>query len=176
MTATLPILEELPSGYFVDESPGGILALHAEVARDLHESGYGPENDGNLCRSELSGRRSLFELMAGGERFLVRRFSHGGLMRWITGERFLDPERPFRELILSSSLRKAGILTPQVIAARARPALGGGWYLDLVSRRIEDALDLGYVLGLARLILPPTAPWSTDLLERPRPDGAASAA
>ncbi|MFT7669308.1 MAG: tRNA A-37 threonylcarbamoyl transferase component Bud32 [Planctomycetota bacterium] len=150
MTSTLPVLSELPSGYFIDESPRGILALHSEVARAVHETGYGPEHDGSLERSELSGRRPLFELTAGGERFVVRRFSHGGLMRWITGERYLDPERPFRELILSSYLRKAGILTPQVIAARAQPAFGVGWYLDLISRRVENALDLGFVLGLAR--------------------------
>jgi hypothetical protein len=150
MTKALPILEELPSGYFVDESPGGILALHADLAREVHETGYGPEQDGSLKRSELSGRRVLHELDAGGERLVVRRFSHGGLMRWITGERYLDPERPFRELILSSSLRKAGIRTPQVVAARARPAFLIGWYLDLVSRRLEDSIDLGFVLGLAR--------------------------
>jgi tRNA A-37 threonylcarbamoyl transferase component Bud32 len=144
------VLDELPSGYFVDESPKGILVLHVDVARALHEAGYGPEHDGCLRRSELAGRRPLFELGAGTERLVVRRFSHGGLMRWVTGERYLDPERPFRELILSAFLRRAGIETPQVVAARARPALGGGWYLDLVSRRIEDALDLGYLLGLAR--------------------------
>lgn len=150
MKSTLPVLEELPSGYFVDESPRGVLALHSDVARALHSAGYGPEHDGTLRPSDLSGRRPLYELHVGGERLVVRRFSHGGLMRWITGERFLDPERPFRELILCSSLRKAGIATPQVVAARARPAFGGGWYLDLVSRRIEGAVDLGYLLGLAR--------------------------
>ena len=147
---SLPILEELPSGYFVDESPRGILALHAEVTRTLHEAGFGPEQDGELEPSELSGRRPLYGLRAGPERLVVRRFSHGGLMRWITGVRYRDPERPFRELILADSLRRAGILTPQVVAARARMARGGGWYLDLVTRRVEDATDLGFVLGQAR--------------------------
>lgn len=150
MKRTLPILAELPSGYFVDESPGGVLALHSDVARSLHETGYGPEQDGKLARSDLSGRKALLELNTAQDRFVVRRFSHGGLMRWITGERYIDPERPFRELILSSSLRRAGIQTPQVVAARARPALLIGWYLDLVSRRIEESIDLGFVLGLAR--------------------------
>ncbi|MFT7487029.1 MAG: tRNA A-37 threonylcarbamoyl transferase component Bud32 [Candidatus Paceibacteria bacterium] len=151
MAVSLPILHELPSGYFVDESPQGILALHVAVARAIHGTGYGPEHDGELCQSELSGRRPLFELEAEGERFVVRRFSHGGLMRWVTGERYLNPERPFRELILSDTLRRAGIATPQVVAARARPASGGGWYLDLVSRRIDGTTDLGFLLGQARL-------------------------
>ena len=150
MRVSLPVLDELPSGYFVDESPGGILALHGDVARGLHEAGFGPEHDGRLTRSELTGRRPLHEIVAGDERMIVRRFSHGGLLRWFTGSRFTDPERPFRELILSELLRRAGIPTPRVVAARARPALGGGWYLDLVARRVEGATDLGHILGMAR--------------------------
>lgn len=146
---TLPILEELPSGYFVDESPRGILALHVDVTRPFHEAGFGPEQDGDLPQSDLTGRRPLYELSAGEERFVVRRFSHGGLMRWITGVRYRDAERPFRELILSDSLRRAGIPTPQVVAARARMALGGGWFLDLVTRRIEETTDLGILLAEA---------------------------
>jgi hypothetical protein len=147
---TLPILDELPSGYFVDESPGGVLVLHAEVTRALHEAGFGPEQDGELLRSDLSGRRSLYELDTDLGRFVVRRFSHGGLMRWFTGVRYHDPERPFRELILAASLRRAGIPTPQVVAARARMAFGGGWYLDIVTRRVAEAIDLGYILGQVR--------------------------
>jgi len=150
MSGSLPILSDLPSGYFVDESPGGILALHVDHARGVHAAGYGPAQDGSLTRSELSGRRPLYELQSDGERLVVRRFSHGGLMRWVTGERYLDPERPFRELVLSDSLRRAGIDTPQVVAARARPAFVGGWYLDLVTRRIEGTTDLGFVMARAR--------------------------
>ncbi|MCB9916481.1 MAG: hypothetical protein H6828_15240 [Planctomycetes bacterium] len=150
MRVSFPILEQLPSGYFVDESPRGVLALHVDVARALHEAGYGPEHDGGLARSELSGRRPLYGLAAGGERFVVRRFSHGGLLRWLTGARFSDPTRPFRELALSAALRQAGLPTPQVVAARAVHARGGGWYLDLVTRRVERGVDLGFVLGRAR--------------------------
>ncbi len=150
MRVSLPILENLPSGYFVDESPRGILALHVDVARAFHEAGYGPQQDGSLSGSELSGRQPLHELEGDGERFVVRRFSHGGLMRWLTGARYSDAARPFRELVLTASLRKAGIQTPQVVGARARKALGWGWQLDLITRRVENATDLGYLLGEAR--------------------------
>jgi len=147
--ATLPVTEELPDGYFVEESPHGILALHGDVSRTLHELGYGPESDGELSDSELAGRRPLLELRLDGQVFLVRRFSHGGLLRWLTGKRFLDAERPFRELILSDSLLRVGIRTPRVLAARAR-SIGLGWQLEVLTRRVDDSLDLGYVLGLAR--------------------------
>ncbi|MCA8981443.1 MAG: hypothetical protein H6831_15820 [Planctomycetes bacterium] len=147
---SLRVLEELPSGYFVEESPRGILALHTGVARALHTAGYGPEQDGEVVQSELSGRRPLYEFRVGEDAFVVRRFSHGGLLRWLTGVRFLDAERPFRELILSESLRRAGIRTPRVVAARAKMASGFGWLLEVVSRRLEDTVDLGHVLGRAR--------------------------
>ncbi len=146
---TLSILAELPGGYFVEETPRGILAVHADVTRALHEAGYSPEADGELRPSELAGRAPLHELELLGECYLVRRFRHGGLLRRFTGSRFLDPERPFRELILSDSLTRLGIPTPRVVAARARN-LGFGWELDLVTRRIEGTLDLGHWLDCLR--------------------------
>ncbi|TDJ66736.1 MAG: hypothetical protein E2O39_15975 [Planctomycetota bacterium] len=144
---TPPVLQELPDGYFVEESPRGILVLHADVAQTLHEAGFGPESDGSLGLSGLFGRKPLFEIQAGGESFVVRRFSHGGLVRWFTRDRFLDFERPFRELILSDSLRRIGIATPQVVAARARMRRAGGWQLDVMTRRLERTVDLGVVLA-----------------------------
>ncbi len=150
---TLAVLDELPAGYFVQETPRGVLAVHASAARALHESGYGPDQDGELTPSELSGRQPLYQFgesaapSAAG--YLVRRFSHGGLMRWLTGHRFLSPARPFRELILADSLLRAGIKTPRVVAARALKTFGG-WRLDLMTTRIEDSVDLGWVLGAAR--------------------------
>lgn len=142
MPHSLPILNELPSGYFVEESPRGVLALHVDVSRAFHEVGFGPEHDGRLMPSELAGRQPLDQIEADGERFAIRRFHHGGLLRWITGDRFLDPSRPFRELIVSDALRKSGVRTPQVVGARARMARGVGWSLDLITRRVEGAIDL----------------------------------
>ena len=146
---SLPVLEDLPDGYTVEEGSRGVLALHSDVAELLHGTGYGPESDGEFRESELAGRHPLRELEAGQERLLLRRFTHGGLMRWITRRRFLDAERPFRELILSDSLLRTGISTPRVVAARAR-STGFGWELEVVTRRIENTIDLGFVLGLAR--------------------------
>ncbi len=147
---SLPILSELPPGYFVEESPRGILALDIDAAPALHRAGFGPEHDGSLRESDLVGRRPLKELAVGDERFVVRRYSHGGLLRWITGSRFLDPGRPFRELILAHALRRGGLRTAPVAAARARMVRAGGWHLDLITRRVEDSLDLGRVLEAVR--------------------------
>lgn len=147
---TLPILTELPAGYFVDESPRGILVLHSDVARALHEAGFGPDSDGDVGASDLAGRQPLGELAACGERLVVRPFRRGGMLRWLLPLRFLDPDRPFRELIVSDDLVRSGVRTPRVLAARARRATGPFWRLDVVTRRVEGACDVGEALERLR--------------------------
>jgi 3-deoxy-D-manno-octulosonic acid kinase len=151
----LPVLAELGSDYRVEHGPRGVCALHRSLAAELLAAGYGPESDAPLAPSDQGGRRQLGELVLGGERLLVRRFTHGGLLRWLTGERFLDAERPFREILLSARLREAGLLTPEVVAARARKLPGAGHGLEVITRRVEGAIDLGRaLLGEARALPP----------------------
>jgi 3-deoxy-D-manno-octulosonic acid kinase len=145
---TLPVLAELPAGYRVDARARDVVAWHEEIAAPLVRAGFVPGCDPPLVASGLAGRRPLFEVRAGGEAFVVRRFRHGGLLRWMTGDRFLDAERPFRELVLSSRLVRAGVPTPLVVAARARRT-GAGYALEVVTRRVPDTIDLGHVLGRA---------------------------
>jgi len=146
----LPGWNGIPPGYVGEESGRGRWVVRERDADVLRDAGFGPDGDARLAPSQLAGRRPLFELEGAGGAFLVRRFSHGGLGRWLTGERFLDAARPFRELELSLALRELGIPTPEVVAARARRAGLVGWRLEVVTRRVPRALDLGYVLGLAR--------------------------
>jgi tRNA A-37 threonylcarbamoyl transferase component Bud32 len=143
------IVSELPDAFAVTATPDGVLALRRSAQAALAAAGFSLEADGGARESDLAGRAALRELEAGGERFVLRRFTHGGLLRWLTGARFLDSERPFRELVLSERLRQAGIATPEVVAARARRLAGGGWRLDLVTRRVERVLDLGAVVERA---------------------------
>ena len=81
---------------------------------------------------------------------LVRRFSHGGLARALTGRRFKDPARPFEELRLSLALRAASIPTPRVIAARAVRSSVSGFELALVTERLPSKVDLGRLIGHVR--------------------------
>jgi hypothetical protein len=144
------IAERLPEGYLLERGEHGVLALLRECAPALRAAGYGLETDGAWTASTLAGRKPLFEITTSAGVFLVRRFSHGGLLRFLTRERFRDPSRPFRELAVSASLSRAGVDTPQIAAARARAARGWGWRLEVVTRRVEGALDLDEVLALAR--------------------------
>lgn len=140
----------LPGEFRWCEDAGARFSVRDDLASAFADAGYGLEGDGALRVSTLVGRKPLFELPTSQGDFVVRRFSHGGLLRFATGERFLDPDRPFRELALAHDLRAAGVPTPEVVAARARRASGFGWQLDLVSCRIEGTSDLGALLGAAR--------------------------
>ncbi|QDU68253.1 lipopolysaccharide kinase InaA family protein [Engelhardtia mirabilis] len=146
----MPRPPELPADYTLQRAGGGSLVVADHAAERLRAAGFEPDGDRHpLPASDLSGRIPLGEIHGSGPRLVVRRYRHGGLLRWLTGARFMDASRPVRELCLSAELRRLGLATPEVIAARARPARPG-WLLDLVSVRIENALDLGTVLEMAR--------------------------
>lgn len=140
---------ELPSGYRWIQGDEGLLAVCSADAAELQELGFGPDSDGALMESDAVGRRPLEELRGSEETFLVRRFSHGGLLRWLTGARFRDPRRPFQELLLSCGLIERGVLTPRVIAARARRT-GFWWELSIVTARVRGAVDVGRWLAELR--------------------------
>lgn len=148
--SAVPILERLPADYAVERGERGVLAILRDCAPSLRAAGYGLDSDGSTRTSRLSGRRPLLELPTPAGVFLIRRFSHGGLLRFLTGERFRDASRPFRELAAAASLARAGVNTPQVAAARARAAPGWGWKLEIVTRQVDDAIDLDGVLAAAR--------------------------
>ncbi len=143
-------LGALPPNFVLRRGRGSLLAVRRDLAALLSDFGFGPDADGPLVESDVAGRRPLAALEWGGERLLVRRFTHGGLARWLTGRRYLRAERPFEELALAEALRARGVATPEVVAARARPLFPFGWRLDLVTRRVPGAVDLGEVLARAR--------------------------
>lgn len=145
----LPVLDALPAGFRADAARGEVVAWHTELGAELVDAGYRPGVEPPYATSELSGRRPLREVRAGGDVILVRRFHHGGLLRWLTGERFLDARRPFRELVVSARLRERGVRTPPVVAARARRRLPCGFTLEVATRRVPGTTDLGFALGSA---------------------------
>jgi 3-deoxy-D-manno-octulosonic acid kinase len=144
--SVLPDLPQLPAEYALVRSERAACACHRDWQALLESAGYGPDSDPVLRASTLGGRKPLEELETPRGTLLLRRFSHGGLLRALTGARFADAARPFRELALSSALLARGIATPLVVGARARAAPAGGWYLDLLSLRIEGARDLESLL------------------------------
>ncbi len=145
---TAPALPELPAGYRLERGARGVCAVADWARAALAEAGFGADGDGALVASDLAGRRAL-EQVAGTD-LLVRRYAHGGLLRFATGRRYADPSRPFRELCHAAWLAERGVATPPVAAARARRVGPVGWELTLVTRRVAGASDLWHALDAVR--------------------------
>ncbi|HEX6884721.1 MAG TPA: lipopolysaccharide kinase InaA family protein [Planctomycetota bacterium] len=135
------VFAELPDGYEVVRGRRGWLAFEVTARATLAASGFDPDGTERLPASDLAGRAELGSIVAGSERWVVRRFHHGGLLRALGEHLFLRPARPFRELVLAETLRAAGFATPRVVAARAVRSWGLTWSLTLVSVRVEGLLD-----------------------------------
>lgn len=144
------VLAELPEGYEFVQGRRGCLVCERGARATLLAAGFGPDAGEVLRPSDLAGRGALGAIEADGERWIVRRFHHGGLLRALGERLFLAPARPFRELALAHALRTGGLPTPRVVAARCVRAAPLGWRLALVSARIEGATDASEVLERLR--------------------------
>jgi tRNA A-37 threonylcarbamoyl transferase component Bud32 len=138
--------QHLAGEFVVERSTAGECAVRKSARRALAAAGFGLASDGAGRSASLVGRKPVAVLGSGDDECVLRRFTHGGLLRWLTGSRFADPRRPFVELELSQRLANSGVLTPEVVAARARRAPLWGWELALVTRRVRGAKDGGEVL------------------------------
>ncbi len=135
-------LGSLPPDYELVTGARGFLAVRRELRAELLASGFGPDDQRSLERAELSGRAAMYAIELESGPLLVRRFRHGGVFRGLSRERFSRPDRPFRELLLSSELGAAGIPTPVVAAARAQRLRPFGWRLEIATRKVRGAVDL----------------------------------
>jgi hypothetical protein len=144
------VLDSLPEGYELLRGRRGWLACERGARETLLSAGFGPDGGEVLSPSDLSGRGPLFSIAAGSERWIVRHFHHGGVLRLLGERLFLEPSRPFEELVLAHALRAAGLPTARVVAARSVRALPFGWRLALVSARIEDGTTAAAVLARLR--------------------------
>jgi hypothetical protein len=153
------LADGLPQGVRVITGPRGVLAVREDVAEAFLRAGFAPHDEPRPALSQAVGKRPLGEVRCGSRSLLVRRFQHGGLLRWLTRERFASPRRPFEEWRVQSRLSERGVETPAVVAARA---VRGGvplWRLDLATERVSGALDLGVLLAQRRDGALADAPW-----------------
>ncbi len=72
---------------------------------------------------------------------VVRTLTHGGMVRRLTGSRFLGIGRSLRELKVSVFLISRNILTPEIMAVRYMKK-GIFSYIEVVSRMVPGAVDL----------------------------------
>ena len=134
-------LAALPPGYRLLKGERGVLVVRDEYSASLVEAGFGPDGHWDFPASDVSGRRPLGALNVNGEDLLVRQYHHGGMLRFLSGDRFTDTARPFEELLLSSRLQTLGIPTPCIVGARIQRSFGPYWRMGLVSVREPGTQD-----------------------------------
>jgi 3-deoxy-D-manno-octulosonic acid kinase len=77
-----------------------------------------------------------------GEWMVVRRYSHGGLLRGITGDLYLFGSRSFRETALTEEIRAAGMPTVELVGAVHHRVLPFFYRAYLLSLEIPSTRDL----------------------------------
>lgn len=92
---------------------------------------------------EMRGRGAVYAVVLPGNNVevVVRRNSHGGLLRRLTGELFIRPTRAPLELATSLRLAAVGIPTPEIIAYAEYPLLGLFARSDVMTRRLPPGGD-----------------------------------
>ncbi len=77
-----------------------------------------------------------------GKRMVLRRYSHGGLLRAITGKLYLFGERSFRELAFTEEIRSCGIPTIPTIGAIHHRIFFPFYQAYFLSLEVPHAVDL----------------------------------
>jgi 3-deoxy-D-manno-octulosonic acid kinase len=81
-----------------------------------------------------------------GQWMVVRRYSHGGLLRGFTRDLYLFGSRSFREVALTEEIRSCGIPTIQPIGAIHRSVFPFFYRAHLLSLEVPSAKDLIHYL------------------------------
>jgi len=84
--------------------------------------------------------------LKGGERMVLRHYSHGGLLRFVTRDLYLLGSRSFQELALTEEIRSSGIGTVQPVGAMHRCFLTPFYRAYLMSLEIPGAKDMVHYL------------------------------
>jgi len=137
----------IPVSYSLIQRGKTYLLLHNDYKESLLQRGI--DEVRTFLRSSLSdtqyyeGRTLHPSIPLGdGNRMVLRQYSHGGLLRAITGSLFFSGARSFRELALTEEIRSSGILTIQPIGAIHQRATFPFYRAYLLSLEIPHAKNL----------------------------------
>lgn len=111
-------------------------------AKGFADLGYGCDGDGVRGVHPSPGRQAPAILEHQRGTVLVRRFTHGGLLRGWTGEHFQNPERLLNEVRLTLQLADLGIPVAEPVSLRALCSGKRSWQLELGTRLLEGSRDL----------------------------------
>lgn len=137
----------IPVSYSLIQRGKTYLLLHNDYKESLLQRGI--DEVRTFLRSSLSdtqyyeGRTLHPSIPLGdGNRMVLRQYSHGGLLRAITGSLFFSGARSFRELALTEEIRSSGILTIQPIGAIHQIIFRPFYRAYLLTLEIQHAKNL----------------------------------
>ncbi len=137
----------VPPTYALIRKEGLSLLLKEEYSEALLRQGIEDFED-YLARHakpslHLTGRTSHFLVSLKDEQgVVIRRYSHGGLLRAFTGDLYLFGSRGFQELALTEEIRASGISTVQPVGAVHQSVFPFFYRAYFLSLEIPQAKDL----------------------------------
>lgn len=151
-----PISPRDPPGFYPIAGSDGLAWARPEAmdwGRDALEAEgtlYAAARRESGGATSLLGRAPVFVVRRGSSAWAVRRYTRGGAMASLLGDRYLrfGPTRPRMELAASRALRERGIPTPEIVAFATYEA-GAFYRADLVTELVPDAMDLAEFLFLS---------------------------
>ena len=158
----------VPPGYVALSEPGvegaALATLEVPLREALAEGTFYDFAEHHAEAKPFTGRGIAYAVpLSTGDRVVVRRSRHGGLLGSIRDDRFLGATRAPRELEISLTLRRLGVPTPEIVAYATYPAGPMFRRADVVSREVPRSRDLAAALGALsrgdskRLLLEATA-------------------
>ena len=142
----------VPPGYVALSEPGvegaALATLEEPLREALAEGSFYEFAEHHAEARGFTGRGIAYAVpLSTGDRIVVRRSRHGGLLGSIRGDRFLGATRAPRELEISLTLRRLGVSTPEVVAYATYPAGPMTRRADVVSREVPRSRDLATALA-----------------------------
>lgn len=138
---------KIPPSFSLTQEGKTYLLLHDEYKEELLHQGIGDLESffkKNLQATHyLHGRTPHPSVpLQAGMRMVVRKYSHGGLLRFLNRDLFLLGARSFEELSLTEEIRSSGIPTIQPIGAIHQTAVYPFYRAYLLSLEIPHAKNL----------------------------------
>jgi hypothetical protein len=142
----------VPPGYVALSEPGiegaALATLEVPLRAALAEGTFYEYAEHHAEARPLTGRGIAYAVpLASGDRVVVRRSRHGGLLGSIRDDRFLGATRAPRELEISLALQRHGVSTPEIVAYATYPAGPMFRRGDVVSREVPRSHDLAAALA-----------------------------
>ena len=142
----------VPAGYVKLSAPGiegaALATLEGPLREALAEGTFYEYAEHHAEARSFTGRGLVYAVpLSTGDRVVVRRSRHGGLLGPLRDDKFIGATRAPRELELSLALRRLGVATPEIVAYATYPAGTMFRRADVVTREIPNSRDLAAALG-----------------------------